>query len=162
MTTISLIAAIDEAGGLGLNNQLLCHLPADLQHFKNVTMGKPIIMGRKTFASIGKPLPGRINIVLSHSAVPIEGAVVFDSLMGAINNYHEAQEIIIIGGAEIYAQSIDVAHKLYITRIHHEFQADVFFPKIEEKIWSCQNKEFRLKDEKNPYDLTYYTYERKN
>lgn len=77
---ISLIAAIDEAGGLGLNNQLLCHLPADLQHFKSITMGKPIIMGRKTFASIGKPLPGRLNVVLSRSIAAIEGVLVCDSL----------------------------------------------------------------------------------
>lgn len=160
MTMISMIAAIDEAGGLGVNNQLLCYLPADLQHFKTITMGKPIIMGRKTFASIGKPLPGRTNIVLSHSFISIEGVVVVDSLSKAISNNEKAEEMMIIGGAEIFTQALAIATRLYITRIHHQFNADVFFPKIDESIWSCQSKEFRQRDDKNEYDMTFYTYER--
>jgi dihydrofolate reductase len=160
MARLSLIAAIDEAGGLGINNQLLCHLPADLQHFKKITMGKPIIMGRKTFASIGKPLPGRSNIVLSHFPLSIEGVVVFDSLLKAINQFKEAEEIMIIGGAEIFKQSMEMATGLYITRIHHQFLADVFFPNIDESLWSCRNREFRQHDDKNLYDMTFYTYER--
>ncbi|MCL9685165.1 dihydrofolate reductase [Legionella maioricensis] len=160
MTIISMIAAIDEAGGLGINNQLLCYLPADLQHFKTITMGKPIIMGRKTFASIGKPLPGRTNIVLSRSSSPIEGVLVVDSLSKAINNNIKTDEIMIIGGSEIFVQAMEIATRLYITRIHHQFKADVFFPKIDESIWRCQNKEFRPCDDKNEYDMTFYTYER--
>ncbi|CEG55784.1 dihydrofolate reductase [Legionella fallonii] len=160
MAIISLIAAIDEAGGLGANNQLLCHLPADLQHFKKVTMGKPIVMGRKTFASIGKPLPGRANIILSHSLLCIEGVIVFDSLSKAIEQYKEYDEVMIIGGAEIYKQSIGLATRLYITRIHHRFAADVFFPTIDQSLWHCQSEEFRQKDEKNQYDVTFCTYER--
>lgn len=160
MAIISLIAAIDEAGGLGINNQLLCHLPADLQHFKKTTMGKPIIMGRKTFASIGRPLPGRTNIVLSHSPLSIEGVTVCDSLLKVINQYQDTNELIIIGGAEIYRQSMDVATRLYITRIHHRFTADVFFPNIDESLWHCQSQTFYPRDEKNQYDLTFLTYER--
>lgn len=102
MTTISLIAAIDESGGLGINNQLLCHLPADLQHFKSITMGKPIIMGRKTFDSIGKPLPGRLNIVLSRSLSFIDGVHVLDSLEKAIEYTAGHDEIMIIGGAVLF------------------------------------------------------------
>ncbi|AWN75512.1 dihydrofolate reductase [Legionella anisa] len=157
---ISLIAAIDETGGLGFNNQLLCHLPADLQHFKSITMGKPIIMGRKTFASIGKPLPGRLNIVLSHSVTSIEGVSVFNSLEKAINQTKEFPEIMIIGGAELFAEAMNKAARLYITRIHHQFIADVFFPEIDESIWHCHEKQFRPHDEKNEYDMTFYTYER--
>jgi dihydrofolate reductase len=161
MTIISMIAAIDETGGLGINNQLLCYLPADLQHFKTITMGKPIIMGRKTFASIGKPLPGRTNVVLSHSPSFMAGVSVVDSLSRAINNHETADEIMIIGGAEVFAQAMGVASRLYITRIHHHFNADVFFPEIDKSVWSCQSKEFRQHDDKNEYDMTFYTYERK-
>lgn len=99
MSLISLIAAIDETGGLGINNQLLCYLPADLQHFKSITMGKPIIMGRKTYESIGKPLPGRLNIVISQSIQSIPGVVVVDSLGQAIKETADASEVMIIGGS---------------------------------------------------------------
>lgn len=157
---ISLIAAIDEAGGLGFNNQLLCHLPSDLQHFKSITLGKPIIMGRKTFDSIGKPLPGRLNIVLSHHLSSIEGVTVFDSLEKAINQTKEFAEIMIIGGAALFDEAIGKATRLYITRIHHQFKADVFFPEIDESMWKCCEKQFRRHDEKNKYDMTFYTYER--
>lgn len=157
---ISLIAAIDENDGLGINNQLLCHLPADLQHFKSITMGKPIIMGRKTFTSIGKPLPGRINIVLSHQFDSIEGVTVFHSLNQAIDKMSEFPEIMIIGGAAIFAEGINRADRLYITRIHHQFKADVYFPKIDESVWHCREKQFRAQDDKNKFDMTFYLYER--
>ncbi len=161
MTIISLIAAIDESGGLGIDNQLLCHLPADLQHFKHITMGKPIIMGRKTFESIGKPLPGRLNIVLSHSSAAISGVTLVDSLEKALSLTTQESEVMIIGGANLFSQAMDNAKRMYITRIHHEFKADVFFPEISELEWSCQNKEFRQHDEKNKYDMTFITYDRR-
>lgn len=160
MSTISIIAAIDEAGGLGINNQLLCHLPADLHHFKLITMGKPIIMGRKTFASIGKPLPGRLNIVLSRSISLIDEVHVVDSLEKAMDCAVEHREIMIIGGAELFNEVMDIATTLYITRIHHQFAADVFFPKINESVWCCRNKVFRKQDDKNKYDMTFCLYER--
>jgi dihydrofolate reductase len=161
MTIISLIAAIDESGGLGVDNQLLCHLPADLQHFKYITMGKPIIMGRKTFESIGKPLPGRLNIVLSRSSVAISGVTILDSLEKALSLTSEEHEVMIIGGSDLFSQAMRNANRMYITRIHHEFKADVFFPEINDGDWSCQNVEFRQHDEKNKYDMTFITYERK-
>ena len=158
MALISLIAAIDEACGLGFNNQLLCHLPADLQHFKTITMGKPIIMGRKTFESIKKTLPGRLNIVLTHSELLIDGVLIFDSLEKALEHTKDNQEVMIIGGEKLFSEGMSKADRLYITRIHHQFTADVFFPAIDESKWHCINKEFRQRDEKNQYDITYYTY----
>lgn len=160
MVMISLIAAVDENLGLGNNNQLLCHLPADLQYFKKLTMGKPIIMGRKTYISIGRPLPGRTNIILSHTLSPANGIIVVNSLVQAIRHCQEAEEIFIIGGAEIFNQAITLANRLYITRIHHQFGADVFFPKMDEGQWHCVNEEFREKDDKNEYDMTFFIYEK--
>jgi len=160
MTTISLIAAMDEAGGIGRNNQLLCHLPADLKHFKTITLGKPIIMGRNTFESIGKPLPGRLNIVLSRTLSIIEGILIFDSLEKALDQVQDMPEVMIIGGAELYNQTLSQANRLYITVIHHRFDADVFFPKIDPAYWVCATKEFCQKDDRNAYDMTYISYEK--
>ncbi|MDR3504123.1 MAG: dihydrofolate reductase [Legionella sp.] len=161
MTIISLIAALDEAGGIGINNQLLCHLPADLQHFKTITMGKPIIMGRKTYESIGRPLPGRLNIVLSNSCSAIEGVVIVNSLEKALAEAKDVPEVMIIGGEQLFNDAMRIAHRLYITRIHHLFIADVFFPGINNKFWKCTDTVFREHDEKNKYDMSFYTYERK-
>ena len=160
MTIISLIAALDEANGLGINNQLLTHLPADLQHFKRITMSKPIIMGRKTYESIGKPLPGRLNIVLSKSAHLIPGVHIATSLNNALELASEVPEIIIIGGEQIFTEAMPLANRLYITRIHHTFTADVYFPKIDPLIWHCTEEFSRPSDELNPYNLTFYTYEK--
>ncbi len=160
MSIISLIAAIDESGGLGINNQLLCHLPADLQHFKHITMGKTIIMGRKTYESIGKPLPGRLNIVLTRSSSSIPGVTCLDSLEKALSLTAKEHEIMIIGGAHLFSTSLSIAQRMYITRIHHQFDADVFFPEINELEWHCQNTEFRQHDEKNKFDMTFINYER--
>lgn len=160
MTIISLIAAIDEHDGLGKDNQLLCHLPADLKHFKTVTMGKPIVMGRKTFESIGKPLPGRLNIVLSRQEYRIEGAEVVDSLAKALSLVSEAEEVMIIGGATIFEQALPLATKIYLTLIHQRFPADTFFPKFKGSEWRCTQKVFRPRDEKNLYDLSFYCFER--
>lgn len=160
MKLISLVAAIDEANGLGINNELLCYQPADLQHFKTITLGKPIIMGRNTFKSIGKPLPGRLNIVLSRTSGPIEGVMVVNNLDQVFSHTHDDPEIMIIGGAQLYKQTIGLATHMYITRIHHKFEADVFFPKIDESIWRCTNEEFRKHDDKNKFDMTYMTFEK--
>lgn len=156
MSDISLIAAIDEGNGLGINNQLFCHLPADLQHFKSKTLGKPILMGRSTFESIGKPLPGRLNLVLTRTLSFIPGALVFNSLDNALKHLEESPEIMVIGGEQLYKLTISLAKNLYITRIHHKFTADVFFPKIDASEWVCISETFRPRDDKNPYDLTFY------
>ncbi|ARG98540.1 dihydrofolate reductase [Legionella micdadei] len=162
MTKISLIAAVDEQNGLGKDNELLCHLPADLQHFKSITMGKPVIMGRKTYESIGKPLPGRQNIVLSRHKIAIDGVQVVDTLAKALALTTEAPEIMIIGGATVYEQALPYASKIYLTIIHHQFAADVFFPELDQSIWRCDETTFRERDHKNKYDLTFCRFNRIN
>ncbi len=160
MAKISLIAAIDDHGGLGFDNKLLCHLPADLQHFKTITLGKPIIMGRKTFLSIGRPLPGRKNIVLSSTLPAQEGIEIVHSMKEAIQKCEKeiSDEIMIIGGAALFEETMACAETIYLTHIHHSFKADVFFPIIKETEWLCIEATPKSKDEKNAYDMTFKTY----
>lgn len=161
MTIISMIAAMDENAGLGKNNQLLCHLPADLKHFKQITLGKPIVMGRKTFISIGRPLPHRQNIVLTHqSNHPIDGVEMAHSLEEALTYAKHSEEIMIIGGESVFAQALPLAENFYLTIIHHKFDADVFFPYIDLKAWQCLTSKGFQRDEANPYDMTFYHYQR--
>jgi dihydrofolate reductase len=160
MTIVSLIAAIDENRGLGKANNLLCHLPADLKHFKELTLGKPVIMGRKTYQSIGKALPGRLNIVLSRHHVIIEDATVVGSLDQALVLTKNVPEVMIIGGAHVFNQALPLAHQIYLTVIHMKFEADVFFPELNQHVWTCLEKLTRHQDEKNKYDMTFYRYER--
>ncbi len=159
MAIISLIAAVDENFGLGKNNHLLCHLPADLQHFKNLTWGKPIIMGRNTYEAIGRPLPGRANIVLSRHIAAIEGVQIVNDLSKALALVADAPEVMIIGGATVYQQALPLASRIYLTLIHHQFSADVFFPQLDKATWHCKEAISRRHDEKNHYDMTFYQYE---
>ena len=160
MTVICLIAAVDEENGLGKDNHLLCHLPADLKHFKNLTIGKPIIMGRNTYDSIGKPLPGRLNIVLSRKKISYAGVHVVDSLSKAFALVPEAPEVMIIGGATVYEQALPLTTRIYLTVIHHRFAADVYFPRLSPSVWRCAEKIFRQCDDKNNYDMTFFCYDR--
>lgn len=160
MSTISLIAAIDEHRGLGKNNQLLCHLPADLKHFKLHTLNKPIIMGRKTFESIGRPLPNRLNIVISDTLQNTSDITVVKSLKEALKEAGDVEEVMIIGGERLFKEALDCAKRIYVTIIHHTFDADVFFPVINPDEWHCKESTLRIKDEKNPYDMTFCLYER--
>jgi len=156
---LSLIAAVSQNFGLGKNNQLLCHLPADLAYFKSITMHKPIIMGHKTFASIGKPLPGRLNIVLSHQPqLYVSGVSVFNSLSAALQQVSDVEEVMIIGGAQLFSIALPYAQKIYLTHIHHEFDADVFFPTLLATQWHCVHKVLRQHDKNNAYDLTFCHY----
>lgn len=158
---ISIIAAIDDHLGMGIDNGLLCHLPADLRHFKQLTLGKPIIMGRKTFESIARALPGRLNIVLSKHALMIEGVTVVESLAQALALVEHEPEIMIIGGAQLFAQTLPMAQRMYLTRIHHVFSADVFFPKWDESVWQLHRQDVFSRDEQNKYDMTFCQYDRK-
>ncbi|KTD65295.1 dihydrofolate reductase [Legionella spiritensis] len=158
--TISLIAAVDEGFGLGKANRLLCHLPADLAHFKKITMGKPIIMGRRTYESIGRALPGRLNIVLSRSTPRIDDVEVVHSLEQALELTADTDEIMIIGGADLFRQAISIASRIYLTKIHHRFDADTFFPHLHDSVWCCRESVSRQPDEKNAYAMTFYLYER--
>lgn len=158
--TISLIAAIDEKNGLGKQNQLLCHLPADLKFFKQKTLNKTVVMGYNTFVSIGRPLPSRQNIVLTRqSRSPVQGILFVHDIDEAIARATN-DDIMIIGGAMLYRQTISQASKLYITRIHHQFEADVFFPTIDDHRWRCVWREPHTKDLKHDYDYTFLSYEK--
>lgn len=161
MPKISLIAAVDEGWGIGHNNQLLCYLPADLRYFKEMTYGKPIIMGRKTFLSIGKALPGRQNIILSQHLETIEEANIAASLEEAIGLAQSALEIMVIGGGSVYQSALPLATDIYLTKIAHRFAADAFFPALDLSEWVTCSSEQRPRDEKNPYDLTFLHLTRK-
>jgi dihydrofolate reductase len=160
MTMISLVAVMDENRGLGKDNQLLCHLPADLKHFKALTLNKPVIMGRKTFQSIGKALPDRFNIVLSRQSIAIDKVTVVDSLSKAIKLAAGWPEIMVIGGATLFEEAMPLAQRVYLTVIHSHFDADVFFPALNPDVWSCCERLYRQKDEQNHFDLTFYQYQR--
>lgn len=157
--TISLIVATDEKNGIGKNNQLPWHLPADLKHFKMLTTGHPIIMGRKTFDSIGKALPNRRNIVISRQDDYIaEGATVVSSLQDAFDLCNDEDEAFVIGGAQIFEQALPQADVLYLTVIHHQFDADTFFPEINENDWIAAESLIHEPDEKNIYSYTFIKY----
>ena len=160
MSIISLIAIIDENYGLGAANKLLCHLPADLQRFKAITLTKPIIMGRKTYDSIGKILPGRTNIIISRQDLCVDGAIVCNSLYKAIDLVRSAPELMIIGGAGVFQQALPLAQRIYLSKIHAIFSADVFFPSLDPHIWRCCESIERPHDERNKYDITFCFYER--
>jgi dihydrofolate reductase len=157
---ISIIAAIAQNNAIGLNNQLIWHLPTDLLFFKKTTLNCTIIMGRKTFDSIGKALPKRKNIIISNNVnFNATGCFVVPNLKEAIAQA-DSEEVFIVGGASIYEQSMHIADKLYITHVHHNFDADTFFPKIDAKIWKITSKEDYFKDEKHAYDFSIATYEK--
>jgi dihydrofolate reductase len=159
---ITLIAAVAENNALGKDNQLLWHLPDDFKRFKNVTSGHYIIMGRKTFESFPKPLPNRTHVIITRQKnYTSENCIVVDSLQKAIAICPKGEETFIIGGGEIYSQSIEIADKLDITRVHHIFDADTFFPEIDLNKWKITYAEFHPKDEKHHFDFTFETYLRK-
>jgi len=160
---ISIIAAMDRNRLIGNNNQLPWHLPADFAHFKSVTMGKPIIMGRKTFESIGKPLPGRINIVLSRNPdTCFEGVVCVSSFEGAVAAVPEAEELMVIGGSTIYEMLLPQVNRMYLTYVDAEFVGDAWFPDFDNSQWYESEVVMRSADEKNNYDCRFVILERKN
>lgn len=150
---ISLIVAKSKNNVIGNNNQLPWHLPADLAHFKSITMGKPIIMGRKTYDSIGKPLPGRRNIIISRNKkLKLAGCDVFHSIDDALNAVKTEQEVMIIGGANLYLQALSRANTIYLTVIDAEFSGDTFFPELNNNEWKLTLEEKHFKDERNKYN----------
>ena len=158
---LSIIAAIGKNNALGKNNQLIWHLPADLKRFKKVTSGHHVIMGRKTFESLGKPLPNRTTIIISRDKnYHVDGCITVNSLTEAIKAAQNDENPYILGGAEIYKQSMDVVDILDLTLVHHAFDADVFFPEIDKNIWKETFREDHLKDEKNKFNFSFTKYER--
>ncbi|MEZ4854974.1 MAG: dihydrofolate reductase [Gelidibacter sp.] len=160
---LTLIVAAGENDAIGKNNQLIWHLSDDLKRFKTLTSGHCIIMGRKTFESFPKPLPNRTHIVISRQEnykVP-EGVIVVNTLEDAIDAAKNDKQPFVIGGGEIYRQAIAFASKIELTRVHESFDADTFFPKIDDSIWKETANKFHSKDENHPYDFSFMTYERK-
>lgn len=158
---ITIIAAIAENNALGKDNKIIWHLPNDFKHFKEVTSGNYIIMGRKTFESFPKPLPNRTHVVISRQKnYEPQGCIVVDNLEKAIAICPKNSNTYIIGGGEIYKQSINQVDILDITKVHHSFDADVFFPEIDPKIWKLISEDFHPKDDKHLYDFTFQIYER--
>lgn len=157
---ISLIVAKSKNNVIGKNNQLPWHLPADLKHFKQITMGKPIIMGRKTFDSIGKPLPGRRNMIISRDKqLFVEGCEVFNSIDDALSAVKNEPEVMIIGGANLYAQTMSRAKCIYLTLIDAEIEGDTFFPELNQE-WKLVSEEKFSADEKNLYPYCFQCYEK--
>ena len=147
MTRLSLIVAAADNNVIGIENKMPWHIPEDFKHFKSITMGKPCIMGRKTFESIvaqlGKPLPGRTSIVVSRNGFDHEGAVTTNSIEEAIEKAktENAEEIMVIGGAQIYEQSLHLADRLYLTRVHQSPEGDAFFPELDETWTQVQGED---------------------
>ena len=156
---ISFLVAMDDHRVIGKDNQLPWHLPADLAHFKQTTSGHPIIMGRKTFASIGRALPNRQNIVITRDrAFQHDGIIVVHSLAEALAAAHPTGEIFIIGGAQIYAEALPMADKIYLTLVKINIAGDTFFPAFNDAEWDLVAREANAADEKNPYDYDFLTY----
>lgn len=162
---LSMLVAADTNYVIGKENRLPWHLPNDLKYFKNLTWGMPIVMGRKTFESIGKPLPGRKSIVITRNRDwSAGGTTVVHGVQEAIQaaQVYGVREIFVIGGAAIFQTAFAEAHRLYLTRIHHAFEGDVFLPSINEKEWQQVRSLHQLPDEKNRYAHTFEVWERKS
>lgn len=157
---ISLLVAHDVNRVIGVNNEMPWHIPEELAYFKKVTMGKAIVMGRKTFESIGRPLPGRLNIVLTRNdGYAADGVEVFRELNEAIERGKQyAEEVVIIGGAEIFNLAMDIADRLYITVIEHAYEGDTFFPNYGDE-WNLQSTSEQQMT-KDGITYTYLVYER--
>lgn len=162
-TTISIIVAVDENNAIGRDGDLLCHLPNDLKHFKRITSGHTVVMGRRTFESLPKgALPNRTNIVItSDKPENYPGCILVRSIEEAFEKTPSDRETFIIGGGQLYGATLQLTDKLYLTRIHHTFDdADTFFPEIDFDEWKLTDKEQHKADEKHLYDYTFETYER--
>lgn len=156
---ITIIAAVAENGALGKDNTLLWHLPNDFKRFKALTTGHHIVMGRKTFESFPKPLPNRTHVIITRQqSYQPEGCIVVDSFEKALEVCPKDEKVFVIGGGEIYSLAMPVADELDITRVHHEFEADTFFPSIDSKVWQLQIEEHQSKDEKHLFDYSFTTY----
>lgn len=158
---ISVIVAVAENGVIGDKNQLLWHISEDLKHFKAHTSGHPVVMGRKTFESLGRPLPNRTNVVITRQAdLQIEGCTMAHSLEEALVLFPAEEEIFIIGGAQIYAQAMPLADRFILTRVHHPYEGDTHFPAWNPEEWRLVRCEAQNCGAKYPYPFTFETYER--
>ena len=160
--TLSLICAASANGVIGMDNRLPWRLPADLARFKKLTMGHPILMGRKTFESIGKPLPGRTNLVVTRQAdFKACGCLVAHSLQEALQRCENEEQVFVIGGETLYREALPLADRIYLTRIHRDFEGDRFLFPIDQAIWAQTSREDHEADPENPYAYSFIIYEQK-
>ncbi|WP_256006934.1 MULTISPECIES: dihydrofolate reductase [Pedobacter] len=159
---VSAVVAISENRAIGKDNQLLWHLPKDLKHFKKITSGHTVIMGRKTYDSVGKPLPNRRNIVITRRTdLEIEGAEVVSSLDAALELCRHETEVFIIGGAEIYKLALQRTDRIYLTTVHETYDADAFFPELNETLWKETESQRHEADDRHSVAFTFSTLERR-
>ncbi len=158
---ISIVAALGKNNVIGSDNKLPWKLPADMQRFVAITTGKPVIMGRRTFESIGKPLKNRANIILTNSDFRADGCIVVHSVENALDAAKEHEEVVIIGGASIYEQFIPLADRMYLTFIDYEFEGDKYFPDFDNSEWIETEHENHKADENNAHDYSFVKLERK-
>ena len=159
---VSLIVAASTNNVIGVNNQLPWHLPNDLKYFKNLTWAMPVIMGRRTFESMGKALNGRVNIVItSQEDAKFENAIAVNSVKDAlfVASNGDYKEVFIIGGGQLFNETLPKADKVYLTRVHSVIDGDVFFPALD-KNWKLAWNEDRFKDEKHPFDYSFQRWEK--
>lgn len=160
--SLALIVATGENNEIGKDGRMPWHLPADLKHFKSLTLGKPVIMGRRTYEAIGKPLPERRNIVVTHNPeFRAPGCELAASFTDALVIASGVPEIIVIGGAQIYRDALPRAQRIYLTRVHARFDADTFFPQLDAAEWREIAREDHAADERNPFNYSFSTLERR-
>ncbi|MDX2425050.1 MAG: dihydrofolate reductase [Cycloclasticus sp.] len=156
-----MIVAMADNRAIGKGNELLWHLPDDFKHFKAITMAKPILMGRKTYQSIGRPLPGRKNIVVTRDAAfTADGVLVVNSIDAALDAVKEEAEVMVIGGASFYQQMLPLADRLYVTHVHHHFDADTFFPEIDADQWRLMEQTEHAADKRHAFSFSFIEYQK--
>lgn len=161
-TTITLIVAVADSGVIGRDNTLPWHLPEDLKRFKRLTLGKPIVMGRKTFESIGKPLPGRQNIVVTRDTnYRREGVTVVHDAGEALRAAGEVPEVMVIGGAELFRALLARAGRIHLTRVHGNIPGDVMWPALDEREWNVVERESHAADDRHAWPMTFEVWEKR-
>jgi dihydrofolate reductase len=159
---ITLIVAVADSGVIGRDNALPWHLPEDLKRFKRLTLGKPIVMGRRTFESIGKPLPGRQNIVVTRDPnYRRDGVTVVHDVHGALRAAGAAPEVMVIGGAELFRALLPRARRMHLTRVHGDIEGDVMWPALDDREWSVVEREAHAADERHEYAMTFEVWQRR-
>ena len=157
---VSIVVAISENHAIGKDNKLLWYLPKDLKHFKDITTGGTVIMGRKTYDSVGRPLPKRRNIIVTRQPIVIEGCEVVNSIEAALDLCRDEAEVFIVGGAEIYKQAMHLTDRIYLTIVHANIEGDTYFPEIKEDTWKETHRADHDPDEKNALPFSFITLER--
>lgn len=158
---VSIIVAVAENGVIGDQNALLWHISEDLKHFKALTTGHPVVMGRKTFESLGRPLPNRTNVVITRQAIDLPGCTVVHSLEEALALFPADEQVFVIGGAQIYAQALPLADRFYLTRVMHAYEGDTRFPAWDEAAWRLVGSESFPCGREYPWPFAFETYERR-